>query len=123
MQSTLSGKVARYQGQMPGSSPYVSAGPRRHDTYDYSSSEEDSTYELQQTYRGTEPPRDPVYNPVSGTYTETGYNPPTSRSPDPTPDAPIDPTGARPFQTTGDVGDVRSPPAPAVPLHAPGTAS
>jgi hypothetical protein len=122
MQSTLSGKVSRYQGQMPGASPYV-GGPRRNDTYEYSSSEEDSTYELQQTYNRSEPPRDPVYNPVSGTFTDTGYNPSTGRSPDPTPPPPADPNGPRPFPTTGDIGDTRSQPGPTVPSHAPGTTS
>lgn len=120
MQSTLSGKVSRYQNQMPAASPYA-GGPRRHDTYDYSSSEEDSSYELQQTYNRSEPPRDPAYNPVQGTFTDTGYNPPSGRSPVPTP-PPADPNGPRPFQTTGDIGDSRTPP-PAVPTHAPGTTS
>lgn len=125
--SSISTKVARYQNQMPSQNPYAN-DPRRHDTYEYSSSEEDdSTYELQQTYTLSDPPRGPVYNPVSGTLTDTGYHPPPGVSPTPTPPPPANlvPGAGRPFPTTGDVGDERTQQGPPVPVHAhaPGTAS
>ncbi|KAF2747481.1 lipid phosphate phosphatase-like protein 1 [Sporormia fimetaria CBS 119925] len=126
MNSSLSTKVNRYQNQMPGPSPY-STYPRRQDTYDYSSSEEDSTYELQRTYTLSDPPRDPVYNPVSGTYTETAYHPPAGLSPQPTPPPPANIAAPRPFQTTGDIGETRPQPSPMPPpmppQHAPGTST
>lgn len=126
MNSSLSTKVARYQGQMPGPNPYA-ADPRRHDTYEYSSSDEDeSTYEMQQPrYQLSDnQARGPVYNPVSGTLTDTGYHPPPGISPNPTPPPPANLGGPpRPFPPTGgDLGDPREQ-GPAVPPHAPGTAS
>lgn len=121
MGSTMSTKVARYQNQMPGPSPFA-GDPRRHDTYDYSSSDEDDNYELQQTYTLSDPPRGPVYNPVSGAFADTSYNPSIGPSPTPTPPPPANLGAPRPFQTTGDISDSRQP-GPAVPAHAPGMAS
>jgi len=120
MDSTLSKKVTGYQNQMPSSSPYTD--PRRHDAYDYSSSDEDDNYELQQTFNNQpSSPRGPVYDPVSGSYTETGYHSPAAGiNSQPTPPPPAN---LRPFQTTGESGESKTQQGPAVPPHAPGTAS
>lgn len=118
MNSTISNKVRGYQNQMPGSSPFGADAVRRNDTYDYSSSEDEGNYELQQTYTLSAPQNSSgVYNPVGGTFTDTGYHA-QGISPNPTPP----PAGApRPFPTTtsatGDIGDTRSEAAPPVPLH------
>ena len=102
---------------MPGANPFGADAVRRHDTYDYSSSEDEGNYELQQTYTLSAPQSSGVYNPVGGTFSDTGYHP-QGISPNPTPP----PAGApRPFPTTtsatGDLGDPRNEAAPAVPVH------
>ncbi|KAF2275879.1 PAP2-domain-containing protein [Westerdykella ornata] len=122
MDSTLSSKVAGYQNQMPTQNPYLGA-PRRHDTYDYSSSDEDDSYELQQTYTLSDAQRDPVYNPVTGTLTDTGYHRSAGVSPTPTPPPAASVGGPRPFPTTGDIAELRTQQSPMAPQHAPGTAS
>lgn len=109
MGSTYSQKVGGgYQGGLPRTNPFANDA-RRHDNYDYSSSEDDDNYELQQTSG--------VYNPVSGRLTDTGYHPPPGISPNPTPPPLGDVTTAQ-REPTGDLGDAR---APAAPPHAPGT--
>lgn len=126
MNSTLSTKVARYQNELPGQNPYA-GHPQRHDTYDYSSSEEDDNYELQQTYTLSAPQGGSSYNPVAGTFTDTGYHPPVGISPNPTPPPPASFGAPRPFPTTGvpsgDIGDSTARHPPAAPPHTVGTAS
>ena len=117
MASTLSGKVSRYQAQLPGSNPFNgdSTAARRHrqENYDYSSSEDDDNYELQPTYAGSAPKNGGVYNPVQGTYTNTGYHPPHGILPSHTPPPPTLPTG--------NTSETRGEAPPAVPPHAVGT--
>jgi hypothetical protein len=122
MGSTMSAKVSRYQNQMPAQNPYA-GNQSRHDTYDYSSSEEESNYELQPTYTASDTPHNPVYNPVSGSLTDTGYHRSAGMSPTPTPPPQGNAGGPRPFPTTGDIGDSRTQTGPAVPSHGPGTSS
>ena len=110
MPSTTAGKATRYQNQMPSSNPFA-----REQDYDYSSSEDDDSYELQQTY-----PHGGVYNPVAGQMTDTGYHPPAGMSPRPTPPPPSTAAGLPP---TGDLGEARANLPPAVPPHATGTTS
>ena len=112
--SNYSTTSAGYRGQLPGPSPFAN-GPRRQDTYDYSSSEDDGSYELQQTYTLSNT-QGGSYNPVSGTLTDTGYHPPPGTRPGPTPPPPSE----IPRQLTGDLGD-RSIAGPAPPPHAAGT--
>ncbi|KAF2022065.1 PAP2-domain-containing protein [Aaosphaeria arxii CBS 175.79] len=117
--STMSTKVARYQGQMPGPNPFASDSVRRQDNYDYSSSDEDDNYELQQRYgRSTTQTAGASYNQVDGRLTDTGYHPPSGISPHPTPPPHA---GDRPFQTTGPTGDLAD--APSAPPHSIGTAA
>jgi hypothetical protein len=111
MPSTTSGQATRYQNQMPGSSPFARERPQ---DYDYSSSDDDENYELQQTYTLSAPQNGGVYNPVAGQVTDTGYHPPQGLSPNPTPPPPT---------TSGDLGDGRSARFPVVPQHATGVAS
>ncbi|KAI8937442.1 hypothetical protein NX059_005164 [Plenodomus lindquistii] len=123
MGSTISAKVNKYQNQMPAPSPFAAeaARQRRQDTYDYSSSEDDDNYELQQTYLSA-PQNNNSYNPVSGRFTDTGYHPPPGMSPNPTPPPPMNVVA--PHQTmspTGDLSDGRDR-APAPPPHAIGMA-
>lgn len=117
--STMSAKVNRYQNQMPGSNPLnghsTSTRGHRQDNYDYSSSEDDGDYELQPTHSLSAPQSGGVYNPVQGTYTNTGYHPPHGVSPSPTPPPPS------PGLATGDIGETRREAAPAVPPHMAGT--
>jgi diacylglycerol diphosphate phosphatase/phosphatidate phosphatase len=119
--SNYSTTSAGYRGQLPGPSPFANGprpnGPRRNDTYDYSSSEDDGSYELQQTYTLSNP-QGGSYNPVSGTLTDTGYHPPPGARPGPTPPPPH---SEIPRQHTGDLGD-RSIAGQAPPPHAAGTA-
>jgi diacylglycerol diphosphate phosphatase/phosphatidate phosphatase len=115
LESNYSTTSAGYRGQLPGPSPF-NPGSRQNDTYDYSSSEDDGSYELQQTYTLSNP-HGGAYNPVSGTLTDTGYHPPPGIRPNPTPPPPTD----VPRQPTGDLGD-RSNAGPAPPLHTAGTA-
>lgn len=121
--STYSQQVSGYRGNLPASNPFATE-PRRHDTYDYSSSEDDDNYELQQTYGLSAPQSGGVYNPVSGTMTDTGYHPTPGISPNPTPPPPANLTAAPRLPTatspTGDLGDRREG-APAPPPHAVGT--
>ncbi|KAH7127050.1 lipid phosphate phosphatase-like protein 1 [Dendryphion nanum] len=123
MNTTISGKVRGYQNQMPGSNPFGADAVRRQDTYDYSSSDDDGNYELQQTYTLSAPQSSGVYNPVGGAFTDTGYHP-QGISPNPTP--PPAAGAPRPFPTTtsatGDLGDSRTETGPAVPPHATGKA-
>ncbi|KAF2192716.1 lipid phosphate phosphatase-like protein 1 [Zopfia rhizophila CBS 207.26] len=129
MDSTISSKVSKYQNQMPSSNPFDrdAAHARRHDGYDYSSSEDEDNYELQQTYTLTAPQNGGVYNPVAGTFTDTGYHPPAGMSPNPTP-PPLSNTVPAPLQAstmspTGDLADTRREAPPGIPPHAPGTTS
>ncbi|KAJ4374144.1 hypothetical protein N0V83_002885 [Neocucurbitaria cava] len=123
LDSTLSSKVNKYQNQMPSSNPFAAdaARQRRMDTYDYSSSEDDDNYELQQTYTTQ---NSGAYNPVSGRFTDTGYHPPAGISPTPTPPPPVNTHVTNQQATmspTGDLSDRRET-APAPPPHAVGTA-
>lgn len=127
MGSTISSKVHNYQNQMPGSSPFAQNAPRqrRMDNYDYSSSEDDDSYELQQTYTlsGAQHNNN-TYNPVAGRFTDTGYHPPAGISPNPTPPPPVNtivPNQQNTMSPTGDLGDRREGGAPAPPPHAVGT--
>jgi diacylglycerol diphosphate phosphatase/phosphatidate phosphatase len=116
MQSTMSGRVARYQGQMPNSNPFA-GDARRDDGYDYSSSDEEESYELRSQTGG-------VYNPVAGTFADTGYHPPTGVTPAPTP-PPANVGAPRHLppasSTSGDIGETMPTAPPAVPPHATGT--
>ncbi|PSN70187.1 lipid phosphate phosphatase 1 [Corynespora cassiicola Philippines] len=126
--SSVSTKVARYQGQMPAPSPFAveASRSRRHDNYDYSSSEDEDNYELQQTYTLSAPQSGGVYNPVQGTFTDTGYHPPPGISPNPTPPPPLHAVttpgvASTMSPVTGDIGDQRRDVAPVPPPHAAGT--
>ncbi|KAF2653947.1 acid phosphatase/Vanadium-dependent haloperoxidase [Lophiostoma macrostomum CBS 122681] len=109
MPTSTAGQAARYQNQLPGSSPFARD---QHHNYDYSSSDDDDNYELQQTYTLSAPQNGGVYNPVAGQHTDTGYHPPLGLSPNPTP----------PPAPSGDLGDGRSGIPPIIPPHATGTA-
>lgn len=101
--SNYSTASAGYRGQLPGSSPFADNTHRHNgnnEAYDYSSSEDDGSYELQQTYTLSNP-QGGVYNPVSGTLTDTGYHPPPGIQPNPTPPPPSE----APRQPTGDLAD------------------
>ncbi|KAF2109311.1 lipid phosphate phosphatase-like protein 1 [Lophiotrema nucula] len=129
MQSSLSTKVTRYQNQLPGANPFANdAVPSRgRDNYDYSSSEDDENYELQQTYTLSAPQHGGTYNPVAGTFTGTGYHPPAGMGPNPTPPpiSNVGPVGAQPtaLGPTGDITESRREGPPSVPPHAAGTTS
>lgn len=116
MTSGISSKVNRYTNQLPSTNPFAAdvVRQRQLDTYDYSSSEDDGNYELQS--------RTGVYNPVSGTLTDTGYHPPTGISPIPTPPPPQASTilhnQATTMSPTGDLSDRREVP-PMPPPHGP----
>ncbi|KAF1958786.1 PAP2-domain-containing protein [Byssothecium circinans] len=119
MDSTYSQKVTGYKNQLPGSSPF--ANQRQHDNYDYSSSEDEENYELQQRQPRSAGPAGAAYNPVTGRLTDTGYYPPPGITPNPTPPPPgnLSSTQRTP---TGDLGDRTAfPPGPAPPPHAAGT--
>ncbi|KAH7402674.1 lipid phosphate phosphatase 1 [Pyrenochaeta sp. MPI-SDFR-AT-0127] len=124
MDSTMSSKVNKYQNQMPSPNPFAAdaARQRRMDTYDYSSSEDDDNYELQQTYPRSAPQNSSAYNQVSGRFTDTGYHPPAGISPNPTPPPPLNVPGSNQhtMSGTGDLSDGRDG-APAPPPHAVGT--
>ena len=114
MQSTLSTKVARYQNELPGPSPFAdSSRVRGREDYDYSSSEDDDgTYELRHPHGG-------AYNAVAGDVADTEYRSQTA-VPATTFSAPRAlPTGG----ATGDLGETRTQAAPIVPPHAVGTTS
>jgi diacylglycerol diphosphate phosphatase/phosphatidate phosphatase len=126
MGSTISSKVHGYQNQMPSPNPFAAdaARQRRMDTYDYSSSEDEDNYELQQTYTLSGPQHTNAYNPVSGLFTDTGYHPPPGISPNPTPPPPENrttPNQQATMSPTGDLSDRREGAAPAPPPHAVGT--
>ena len=124
MGSTISAKVNKYQNQMPASNPFAAevARQRHQDTYDYSSSEDDDNYELQQRYDLAAHPNPNAYNPVSGRFTDTGYHPPTGLSPIPTPPPPTSASHQQnSMSPTGDLSERRAG-APAPPPHAIGTA-
>jgi len=126
MGSTMSSKVHGYQNQMPSPNPFAvdAARQRRMDTYDYSSSEDEDNYELQQTYTLSSPQHTNAYNPVSGRFTDTGYHPPVGMSPNPTPPPPenrITPNQQATMSPTGDLSDRRDGVTPAAPPHAVGT--
>ncbi|EOA81558.1 hypothetical protein ACJQWK_10499 [Exserohilum turcicum] len=119
MTSGISSKVNRYTNQLPATNPFAGdvARQRQMDTYEYSSSEDDDHYELRA--------RNGVYNPVSGRLTDTGYHPPASISPAPTPPPhPLSTTIISNQETvmspTGDLADRRDI-APMPPPHAPST--
>ncbi|KAJ4286463.1 hypothetical protein N0V90_013163 [Kalmusia sp. IMI 367209] len=113
--STYSQKVVGYQGQLPSSNPFAD-NRRRHDNYEYSSSEDDDNIELQPSYSLSGRPlagqRGAAYDPVAGQVTDTGYHPPQGITPTPTP-----PPATR--NPTGDLAEARG--GPAVPPHAAGT--
>ncbi|KAF1939120.1 lipid phosphate phosphatase-like protein 1 [Clathrospora elynae] len=125
LDSTMSSRVHKYQNQMPSPNPFAAdaARQRRVDTYDYSSSEDDDNYELQQSYPRPAPQNASAYNPISGRFTDTGYHPPAGMSPLPTP-PPINtivPNQQTLMSPTGDLSD-RGDLAPVPPPHAVGTA-
>lgn len=115
MSSTYSQKVAGYQGQLPTSNPFAEPRGRRHDNYEYSSSEDDDNIELQPSYSLSGRPlagqRGTNYDPVAGRLTDTGYHPPQGITPTPTPP---------PMRPSGDIAEARGGP-PAPPTHAVGT--
>jgi diacylglycerol diphosphate phosphatase/phosphatidate phosphatase len=119
MSSTYSQKVTGYKNQLPSTNPF--SDQRRHENYDYSSSEDEENYELQQRQTRSAGPAG-AYNPVTGRLTDTGYHPPAGIVPTPTPPPPAD-LSTVPRLPTGDLGmRVNSPsssaPAPAPPPHA-----
>lgn len=123
LDSTLTSKVHKYQSQLPSTNPFAAdvARQRQMDTYDYSSSDDEDNYELQQRYAGLPAPQGSgAYNPVSGRFTDTGYHPPAGISPTPTPP----PLGmiANQHRTMSPTGDLAER-APAPPQHAVGTPS
>ncbi|KAF2132132.1 lipid phosphate phosphatase-like protein 1 [Dothidotthia symphoricarpi CBS 119687] len=124
LNSTMSSKVNKYQDQMPAPNPFAGdvARQRRAETYDYSSSEDEDSYELQQTYT-LSAPQAGVYNPVAGRFTDTGYHAASGISPNPTPPPPLN-TGILQQNTmmspTGDLSERRDG-APPPPPHAVGT--
>jgi hypothetical protein len=122
MNSTTTAKVRKYQNQMPSSNPFAAdvARERRMDTYDYSSSEDEDHYELQQNYTLSAPQHPAAYNPVSGRFTDTGYHPPAGISPAPTPPPPVMQNQQTMMSPSGDLADRRDMP-PAPPPHAVGT--
>jgi diacylglycerol diphosphate phosphatase/phosphatidate phosphatase len=126
LDSSLSTKVHKYQNQLPSTNPFAAdvARQRQMDTYDYSSSEDDDNYELQQSYTLSVPQHSGAYNPVSGRFTDTGYHPPAGISPAPTP-PPVNtiiPNQQTTMSPTGDLADRREV-APMPPPHIVGTAS
>jgi hypothetical protein len=122
LNSTMSTKVNRYQNQMPSPNPFANepGRQRRMDTYDYSSSEDEDSYELQQTYDRNVPQHGGAYNPVSGRLTDTGYHPPQGISPNPTPPPQFVPPHQAAMSPTGDLG-AGGEIAPTPPPHAVGT--
>jgi diacylglycerol diphosphate phosphatase/phosphatidate phosphatase len=120
MDSTMSSKVNKYQNQMPSPNPFATDTARRGrtDNYDYSSSEDDDNYELQQTNYLSGGQSSSAYNPVAGRFTDTGYN--TGISPNPTPPPPHTTVAPGTAMSTGDLSDRRDG-APAPPPHAVGT--
>ncbi|ORY19732.1 lipid phosphate phosphatase-like protein 1 [Clohesyomyces aquaticus] len=123
--STMSTKVTKYQGQMPSTNPFANdAAARHHDGYGYSSSEDDDSFELRPTYTLSAPQSGPVYNPVAGQFTDTGYHPGTGAGSAPTPPPPagavVAPAHIPPTQ---DMVDSSREAAPPVPPHASGTTS
>ena len=121
MDSTYSQQVTGYRNQVPNSNPFNH--PRRHDNYDYSSSEDEENFELQQRQPRTAGPG--AYDPVKA---DTGYYPPSGVSPTPTPPPPASlsnvpvhraPTGDIAGQRQDSVPPVATGPVP--PPHAQGT--
>lgn len=128
MGSTISAKQQRYQNQLPGTNPFAGGPARRrsHDEFDYSSSEDESSYELQPTYTLSAPQGGSAYNPVTGTFADTGYHPPTGLTPHPSPPPPLNLSGAHKppaASSTGDAGESHQQAPPSIPPHAPGTTS
>jgi diacylglycerol diphosphate phosphatase/phosphatidate phosphatase len=122
LNSTISTKVNRYQNQMPSPNPFANdaARQRRMDTYDYSSSEDEDSFELQQTYDRNVPQNGGAYNPVNGRLTDTGYHPPPGISPNPTPPPQFVPPHPAAMSPGGDLAGARDI-APTPPPHAVGT--
>lgn len=104
MDSTYSQNVAGYRNSLPGANPF--SNQRRPDNYDYSSSEDEGNFELQQ--RHARSAATGAYNPVTGTVTDTGYHAPTGVSPSPTPPPPASfgPPGQQ-RMPTGDIAGSR----------------
>ncbi|KAF2476443.1 acid phosphatase/Vanadium-dependent haloperoxidase [Lindgomyces ingoldianus] len=122
--STTSTKASKYQAQMRATNPFANEAASHHDSYDYSSSEDEENYELQQTYTLSAPQSGAAYNPVAGTFTDTGYHPPAGMTPNPSPPPPGNAAGAPAhLPPTGDIVDLNREAAPAVPPHAAGTTS
>jgi diacylglycerol diphosphate phosphatase/phosphatidate phosphatase len=126
LNSTMSSKVNKYQSQLPSTNPFAAdvARQRQMDTYDYSSSEDEDNYELQQTYTLSAPQNLGAYNPVSGRFPDTGYHSPAAISPAPTPPPPLTtiiPNQHTMMSPTGDLSDRRDV-APVPPPHAAGMA-
>lgn len=124
LDSSISSKVHKYQDQMPAPNPFAAeaARQRRAETYDYSSSEDEDGYELQQSYiRST--PQAGVYNPVSGQFTDTGYHVTSGISPNPTPPPPLHTIVPQQHPVTSPTGDLSEgrDGAPAPPPHGVGT--
>ncbi len=109
LDSTMTTRVNKYQGQLPASNPFEgdAARQRRLDTYDYSSSDEDHEhgYELQQR---------------SGRFTDTGYHPPSTGAPTVTSPPTINPIAPHAQTVTSPTGDLseRKEAALAGPPHA-----
>ncbi|KAF2643487.1 PAP2-domain-containing protein [Massarina eburnea CBS 473.64] len=126
--SNFSQKTAStgYKNKLPSTNPF--ANHQRHDNYDYSSSEDEDNYELQQRQARSARSAGPAgeYNPVTGRLTDTGYYPPLGITPNPTPPPPGD-LSTIPRFPTGDLGvrpDPTSAPPPTPPPpppHAAGT--
>ncbi|KAF2271106.1 lipid phosphate phosphatase-like protein 1 [Lojkania enalia] len=127
MGSTISTKVNRYQNQMPGANPFASDSmhSRGRDNYDYSSSDDDDSYELQPTNTLSAPQARGVYNPVAGTFTDTGYHPQAglTTNPSPQPSTNLGASGNDPQapSPSGDIAESSRDTPPVVPPHAAGT--
>jgi hypothetical protein len=123
----VSSNISTYTSTLPASNPF--SAPTAHhgrqgDGYDYSSSEDDESYELQRSYTLTNPhgtaqgPYDPVHAASFGGDT-TYHAPVISPIPTPLPATIRKPVTAVP---TGDLAETsRSPPPPEPPVHASGT--
>jgi hypothetical protein len=117
--------TSTYTSTLPASNPFVSSRGPQHDAYQYSSSEDDDSYELQPTYTLSNPHGAGAYDPVNPSFgADTSYHAQAVSPVPPPPPA----AGARkplalashPADGSGDLGEHSvDPPQP--PQHAPGT--